>query len=249
MTLLIDMGNSRLKWALLSTQGLIQHSHALANAQLHRHSLYTAWAGLQPRRVLIACVSTDPLFDLVQTVARELWHTVELIRVQSQARMFGVQNAYSQPEQLGVDRWLALLAARQAYTTPVCVIDCGTAITIDVLDAQGQHQGGLISAGLGLMQYALTSGTQQLPAIAPPDKAIVPFALANNTEAAIAQGTLTAAVGLLESVARHVASDGMIYVLTGGDAQSIAARLTLPVIIDSDLVLRGLALWTQENRE
>jgi type III pantothenate kinase len=211
---------------------------ALVNRQITRHELVETWKMLTPpERLVIACVSRAPLLELVLAVAVELWPAIKIIPVKSEAHAFGVYNAYQHPEKLGVDRWLALVAVRKHYSIPACIVDCGTAITLDLIDADGKHQGGLISPGLTLMKKSLAEGTEALQFhetnyIAGP---------ANNTEAAIYSGTLSAAVGLIEHVLTKQ-SNAMQLILTGGDAEIIAKQLAIKPIVDTDLVLRGLAI-------
>lgn len=235
MNLLIDMGNSRLKWAF-TTAGQILTGAPLANDRINRDELFRLWKGVyRPRRIAVSCVSANRLLELVQSVARELWLDVEIILVRSQAQAFGVMNAYQQPEKLGVDRWLSLVAVWQKYRSPACIVDCGTAITVDLINADGRHLGGLISPGLMLMKKSLGQGTEALPVT----EASHPFALANYTEAAIYSGTLMAAIGLIEHVlAKQPANLRLI--LTGGDAEFIAGQLDVTATVDPDLVLRGL---------
>ena len=212
--------------------------HALVNQQITRHELVETWKmQTPPERLAIACVSSTPLLELVLAVAVELWPTIEIIHVKSQAHAFGVYNAYQQPEKLGVDRWLALVAVRNHYQLPACIVDCGTAITVDLIDADGKHQGGLISPGLTLMKKSLAEGTEALQF----HETNYVFGPANFTEAAIYSGTLSAAVGLIEHVLTKQ-SNAMQLILTGGDAEIIAAQLEIKPIVDPDLVLRGLAI-------
>jgi type III pantothenate kinase len=243
MSLLIDSGNTRLKWAILQDGGLIT-SHALLNQQITRQQLVEVWK-LQPppKRLAIACVSSTPLLALVLAVAVELWPTIEIIHVKSKAHAFGVYNAYQQPEKLGVDRWLALVAVRNHYQLPACIVDCGTAITVDLIDSDGNHQGGLISPGLTLMKKSLASGTAGLQF----HETNYMAGPANFTEAAIYSGTLFAAVGLIEHVSSKQSNASQL-ILTGGDAEIIAAQLKTKPIIDSDLVLRGLAVVLEGQR-
>jgi type III pantothenate kinase len=237
MNLLIDMGNTRLKWAVMLDGRLIP-GRALDNSQLNRHELVEIWkVQALPKRLVIACVSANLLLELVLAVADELWPNLEIISVKSQAHAYGVVNAYQQPEKLGVDRWLGLVAVRRHYQIPACIVDCGTAITVDLLDANGNHQGGLISPGLTLMRKALVEGTEALQF----HETDCVAGLANFTEAAIYSGTLSAAAGLIE----HVLSrqpDNLHLILTGGDAGLIARQLKGKPVIDTDLVLRGLAI-------
>jgi type III pantothenate kinase len=139
-----------------------------------------------------------------------------------------------------VDRWLALIAVRQKTNTPICVVDCGTAITVDVLDADGKHQGGLICAGLTLMKTALAFNTADLPLTDSPHH----IGLAIGTEAAIYNGTLFAACGLVERVIQDLPTNTALF-LTGGDAPIIAEQLARPLTLETDLVLQGLVITLQ----
>ncbi|MDD5462850.1 MAG: type III pantothenate kinase [Methylococcales bacterium] len=240
MNLLIDMGNTRLKWGVMLDGRLIP-GRALDNSSLNRHELVEAWkAHPIPKRLAIACVSATSLLELVVAVAVELWPNLEIIRVKSQAQAFGVCNAYQQPEKLGVDRWLAIVAARYYYRMPACIVDCGTAITVDLIDIKGHHQGGLISPGLTLMRKSLAEGTEALQV----SETDYIFGLANSTGAAIYSGTLSAAVGLIEHVLAKQ-PDNVQLILTGGDAGLIGRHLKGKPVIDADLVLRGLAIVAQ----
>jgi type III pantothenate kinase len=242
MNILIDMGNTRLKWALLQS-GQLGRCHTLSNRQIDRSELIKAWKPVaEPQRLAIACVSSSALLELVLSVAVELWPAIEIIQVKSQAYAFGVTNAYLQAEKLGIDRWLALIAGWRHYPAPACIVDCGTAITVDLLDADGKHQGGLISPGLMLMRQSLAQGTQALTF----NETSYPFGLASFTEAAIYSGALAAAVGLIEHVLSTLAKGSQL-ILTGGDAELVAEHLAVQPIIDSDLVLRGLAIVVESQ--
>ena len=235
MNLLIDMGNTRLKWAV-TTAGQIMTGSSLVNSRINRDELFRLWKGIyRPRRIAVSCVSANRLVELVQSVAHELWLDVDIIQVKSQTQVFGVINAYQQPVRLGVDRWLSLVAVWQKYHSPACIVDCGTAITVDLIDADGRHQGGLICPGLTLMKKSLGQGTDALP-FSETNHAV---GLANFTEAAIYSGTLMAAIGLIEHVLSKQPAN-LRLILTGGDAELIAGQLGIPCTVDPDLVLRGL---------
>jgi type III pantothenate kinase len=237
MNLLVDIGNTRLKWVILQDGGLVT-GRTLVNQQITRHALIEVWnMPASPERLAIACVSATPLLEMVLAVAFELWPAIKISHVKSQAHAFGVHNAYQQPEKLGVDRWLALVAVRNYYQLPACIVDCGTAITVDLIDADGKHQGGLISPGLTLMKKSLATGTEALQF----HETSYEFGPANFTEAAIYSGTLAAAAGLIEHVLTKQSS-AMQLILTGGDAEIIATQLAIKPIVDTDLVLRGLAI-------
>lgn len=243
MKLLVDMGNTRLKWATINDEQLIT-GEPLLNAVLTQQTLLKLWQPLTaPTQLVIACVSANQSLTLVMEVAVSLWADINIVRVRSQAQGFGLTNAYLQPEKLGVDRWLALIAARHFYTVPACVVDCGTAITVDLIDADGHHLGGLISAGLALMKKSLAHGTDALPF----SDTSHPLEAANFTEAAIYSGTLLAAVGLIEQVLAKLGNVSVI--LTGGDAALIAPHLSIKAIVDPDLVLRGLAIAADKSTD
>lgn len=244
MNLLIDMGNTRLKWAV-ARAGQLTAGSPLLNTQINRNRLIDAWKGIgMPQRIAVSCVSANRLLELVQSVAFELWLDVDIIVATSQAQAYGVINAYQQPEKLGVDRWLSLIAAWRQYRKPVCIVDCGTAITVDLIDADGRHQGGLISPGLTLMKKSLGQGTAAL--VFSEASRTFPPSPANCTEAAIYSGTLVAAIGLIEHVLSKQAVNAQL-ILTGGDAELIAGKLDVAAVVDPDLVLRGLSCVLEER--
>jgi type III pantothenate kinase len=235
MNLLVDMGNTRLKWAV-TTGGQMMAGVPLLNIHINRQSLVDLWSGIHcPKRIAVSCVGAHQSLELLQSVARDLWLDVDIILIRPQAQAFGVINAYREPGQLGVDRWLTLIAVNRQYQRSCCIVDCGTAITVDLLDADGVHQGGMISPGLTLMKKSLVSGTEALPF----SEAIYEMGLASSTEAAIYSGTLMAAVGLIKQVL-VMQTEKTTLILTGGDAKLIAIQLEVEAIIDPDLVLRGL---------
>ncbi|MCF7987759.1 MAG: type III pantothenate kinase [Methylovulum sp.] len=237
MNLLLDMGNSRLKWALNHHDQLLM-GNPLYNAQINRQMLLETWANLgRPRAIGIAWVSQSELLSTVKSVAKTLWQDVKIYDIKAQAKAFNVHNAYLNAEKLGVDRWLALVAARRHHSGHCCIVDCGTAITLDLLDSEGSHLGGFICPGLTLMKQSLAAGTGSLPF------SVESFDMrpANCTEAAIYAGTLAAAIGLIEQVVKRQPIDCNL-ILTGGDAELIGQHLKLPVTIETNLVLRGLAI-------
>ncbi|CAG1020554.1 type III pantothenate kinase [Patescibacteria group bacterium] len=237
MCLLVDMGNTRLKWAVLDDSNVLNMS-ALLNESLNESVLFKHWQTLKPpRQLFISCVSANRYLDCVKKVALSLWLNIDIVCVHSQTKGFGVKNAYEKPESLGVDRWLALIAARNLYDGAVCVVDCGTAITIDLLTAEGLHLGGFISAGIGLMKQSLAHGTNGLPLV----DSSHGLNAACSTKAAIHSGTVLAAVGLIEKVLARQ-SETFMLVLTGGDAELIAPLLNVKSHINKELVLHGLAM-------
>lgn len=238
--LLLDSGNSRLKWAwadgtTLTAAGVLwPHPDELA-AQLDE-----AWGGVAaPQSVTIAHVGDAERMLILDRWMRARWACpVHVVR--AQAELLGVRNHYDAPALLGVDRWVALIAVRGMTTASACVIDCGTAVTIDALSADGDFLGGVILPGLALQRAALARGTAALDT--PPGNGA--DCLARSTANAIAAGTLYGLAGAIERVVFEFESamdEELELYITGGNLDEIAAHLARPVRRDPDLVLRGLA--------
>lgn len=152
----------------------------------------------------------------------------------SGASFEGLTNAYAEdPSKLGVDRWLGLIGAARDCDA-LCVVGCGTAITIDVLKGSN-HKGGYILPGLRLMQDALLAGTQRVRF---DDSAPYSLALGNNTGAAVRNATAASIVALVERVVRDEEIGALV--LTGGDAQVLAPLLSVACEVDTGLLLKGL---------
>jgi type III pantothenate kinase len=239
--LLVDLGNTRAKWALL-----VEGVRGPATAMLHApagvgEALRSAWAELpRPAEVLVGSVAGAERNQALGTLCQALWDR-EPRFVAAEARAAGVSNGYEVPGQLGIDRWLALLAARADGRGPACVLDCGTAVTIDLIDGAGRHQGGLILPGLSLMRECLLARTR-IPPVATP--AARPE-LGRGTGAAMANGALLAVLGAVRETLARAATGGLgaaRLVVTGGDGAAVVASWDAPAELRPDLVLEGLAV-------
>lgn len=240
LTLLLDLGNSRLKWAWLQGAGVGEVTALPHRGKAMGPSLDQAWQGLpRPERILLSSVAgSDRERQLQGWVERHWGRSVEPVHSSAQAR--GVSNAYPEPERLGVDRWLALIAVHSRYPGAACIVDCGSAITLDGLAPDGRHLGGLILPGLGLMREALLQGTQ----LAPSPKSVSPQWLARDTAGAVEFGGLYACVALVERLAQRIGQDcGRVprVIVSGGDGASLRQLLEIESRYEPDLVLTGLA--------
>ena len=245
MKLLVDLGNTRLKWAT-ETQSQISSVTAMDYRQPgFLQNINQLWQALPPPDVVgIAAVGNRLLQQDLLQLSRQLWPQAKQVLPKSTQAAFGVKNAYAQPEKLGIDRWLALIAAHHIYPGFTCVVDCGTAITIDVLTFDGVHRGGVIVPGLRLMQQVLATNTADLEF----NQQAHQIALAQHTDAGIANGVLAAAVGSIETICQKL--DGEFQLLmTGGDADVIASALSIPSTIDAELVLKGLSVYCQADNK
>lgn len=239
MNLLIDIGNSRAKWAVETAAGLGEIKSFDYRRPDFLHTLTQLWREISvPNQIAIASVADKMILTGVTDLCAHLWSNTNVIIAKSSAYAFGVRSAYEAPEKLGVDRWMALLAAHRYYAGNVCIVDCGTAITIDALQANGKHLGGLICPGLTMMQQSLVAGIASLPSGAQCYRT----GLATQTSAAIGNGVYWAALGLINQVMQSF-SDSYRLLLTGGDAEIIAESLSIPYVLDKELVLKGLALF------
>ena len=159
MDLLIDIGNSHIKWAMLDTKGVLSN---FATAQVNdglADILNKVWGNLpQPVSCWICSVANRHIRHLVVSFIEQRWQLAAHI-VASETHAQGVTNAYTDPRRLGCDRWVAMIAAYQQTQSAVMVVSSGTAMTIDAVDEQGQHLGGLILPGKYMAEQALIANT------------------------------------------------------------------------------------------
>jgi len=239
-TLLVDVGNTRIKWRPAGADRVEADLHAGGLAAV----LAARWAALPaPRRVLAASVAgAEHDRTLADWVAARWSLPVEFIV--ARAHQAGVRNGYDEPARLGADRWAALIGAHHGYPGPACVVDCGTAVTIDALTADGEFLGGVILPGLALAREALTARTPIREVDAP-----VADCFARATAPAVAAGTLYGLAGAIERVAREQGArlgPATRLLLTGGDGERLRpyldGRLPYAVVAAPALVLKGLAV-------
>ncbi len=246
MQLLIDVGNTSIKWALrpprateLTGFGAAMHGGALPL------DLLAVWDELDGIDAVIAAgVGPRPVKDAVTRVCKARWD-IAPSWVETRPEAHGVRIAYAEPARLGVDRFLALIAvhhrlAEEGTSAPALLVDAGTAITYDLLATDGRHLGGLILPGMKLMRDSLLAGTQ-IPRYEPAE---ADLSWATDTGEAIAAASIQAPAALAERLHhrlyRHAGTAPKL-ILTGGDAERLAAAIELPVEPIPDLVLRGLA--------
>ena len=240
MMLLIDLGNTRLKWATLAggrmrPGGVFAHAGHELGARLRGE-----WNDIaRPARVLVASVLDDGRERQLDAYLRERFGVAaEFVR--SPASALGVRNAYAEPARLGVDRFLALAALHARAAQPQVLASVGTAMTLDLLDADGRHHGGLILPAPQLMRASLRTGTARVDAVEGRW-----CELPDNTADAVVSGSLYAATGAVERFA-EVATQRLgvrpALFLTGGGGEELAELLPAARRVH-DLVLDGLVLW------
>ena len=243
MNLLIDFGNTRLKWAS-HVDGEVRPGGVFAHQQQALAATASKdWLALprRPDAVLVASVVGDARESELTALCRSVF-SLEPTWLKTPRAALGVRNGYLQPHHLGVDRFLAMVAMHAKSPRAQVLVSCGTALTLDALAADGEHHGGLILPSPDLMRSALRSATARL---ASPDGKLVEMATA--TSDAIQSGALLAAVSLIERFRRQTAAKlGAVpaIVLSGGGSAELS-----PWLPDSerhaDLVLHGLARWAE----
>ncbi|MVW62032.1 type III pantothenate kinase [Massilia sp. NEAU-DD11] len=236
MLLLVDAGNTRIKWAIAAPDaapGDWTAHGAVPHAELER--LQAAWAGQGLARAIVSNVAGHAMEAQLTALLAPLlpapptWFT-------SRAELKGLRNRYRNPTQLGSDRFAAALGARcVAPGKNLVVATCGTATTVDAVSAAGDFLGGMILPGLGLMLGALARGTAQLPQVAP---GASPETFADHTSAAILSGCLAAQAGAIERACAALPAD--LCIVSGGAAASVAPLLSVPHWMLDNIVLVGL---------
>lgn len=239
--LLVDAGNSRIKWGQAHDQVISDYGALEYKDRQIAAVLASAWSGLPPPdRILVVNVAGSSLAESINRYCREHFRR-DPEYIQTAPRACGVTNGYTQPAQLGADRWAAVIGAYHRYGGPACIISCGTAITVDTVTRDGQHLGGLIAPGLGVMQRALAATAPVIPK--EPSEVVTLYA--RDTRTAITSGVLYAAAGLLERAVLEIQEQQGAqtkFLLTGGDAERMQSIVRGRFTLAPYLVLEGLAV-------
>ena len=237
--LLIDAGNTRIKWALArggTALGQWQAEGVAPHTEMER--LAAQWKALGATQALVSNVAG---LDARERIAAALPHGLPVEWFASALQRAGLHNGYREPERLGCDRFAAAIGARAlAPGENLIVATCGTATTVDAITADGRFLGGMILPGLALMAAALARNTAQLPQVAPAGgiTSAPPPLFGDNTDDAIVSGCLSAQAGAIErAVAGHGASS---CILSGGAAPYIGPALKIGHRMVDNIVLVGL---------
>jgi type III pantothenate kinase len=235
MILLLDVGNTRVKWAWL------EHLEVAPAGAVGHDATHRSWQreieadGHRPERIVVASVA-GPAFAAALTLWSRDHYRLEPELLSARAEQCGVRNAYARPAALGVDRWLALIGAWRNRALPTLIVSSGTALTVDALDGGGQHRGGLIVPGVQMMRDARARFDDDIDFL--PDVTVAggrpPADCALRTLAALADRSVeefTSGVGVAPRV-----------LLTGGDARLLGPQRQHNAEIITDLVLAGLAI-------
>lgn len=245
--LLVDIGNTRIKWGISTGRNIVSGKAFARDTNALENHVNCVWNKISPPdRVEVSNVAGQPFGHEFTKKIQQLWN-IPVRFAESAAFSCGIVNGYEDPTQLGVDRWLSMIGLIHNHAFPVCVVNCGTAITMDLINPNGIHSGGLIAPGLNLMVDSLLKGTTLIELN---DNASVGFPGRNTTEC-VNLGMLYASAGMIEKVFRQWCNTLGVQaslVVSGGDAERVRQILSVPSVYEHDLVLQGLLAWSEEQQ-
>jgi type III pantothenate kinase len=247
MLLLIDAGNTRIKWALVDEAHQSQPGEWVqADSMTHLEFAQqpAPWAGQPIRRAIVSNVAGSTMQVQLNRALQK--QAIDIDWFASTLSLAGITNHYQNPAQLGSDRFATAIAVHALFPgQDIIVATCGTATTIDAVSAHGDFIGGMIAPGLLMMAQSLAQKTAQLPHVQ--DAAAIAARFAGHTEAAIISGCLAAQAGAIEYAVRNFAelagTDGQpnpLCILSGGAAKYITPGLKVAHRVIDNLVLLGL---------
>lgn len=236
--LLLDAGNTRLKWAV------VEDGRWLAQGSAPYSDLSALTPVLEQQAVcyIASVVRTQHEAQVAALLAS---HSISPIWLTTASTFSDVSNSYLDPRQLGVDRWMGLLASRQRSQVATLVVSLGTAMTVDALSAEGTFLGGLIVPGMVMMQRALQQGTSNVA-----EASGICQAFPRTTADAVQSGIIAALSGAIQrqfELLTEVAGEPPRVILTGGDAEALLPFLDLQVELVPLLVLEGMERVTREG--
>jgi type III pantothenate kinase len=242
--LAIDCGNTRIKWARYEAGRPHDAGAASLRGEADPYGALGAAMVGDIDHVLVANVAGPETAKRIDATTRSrLGLAPRFVRVEASAH--GIECAYREPETLGVDRWLVMIAARRLVHGPFAVVSAGTAVTFDAVDASGRHLGGLILPGDRLMIEAVAHNTSQIPVVAEASGAAAGLdLLGRSTATAVSHGArLAIAAAVDRALATVIAAfqSEVALLMTGGDAAGLTEWLASRAEVRADLVLAGLA--------
>ncbi len=262
MILLVDVGNSRIKWAELykgkrSQQFAQDYSQEPADSILLR-LLEEGAKEKSIKKLVLVCVLKADFIQKIKGHCQQL--NIEIKIVRSQTKAYGVSNAYDTASLLGADRFVGLIAAHQLIPEQHCIIiSCGTAVTIDAITVNGQHLGGLILPGLQSFSECLVKKAALLNT---PSTAKTTL-FAKNTADAMTSGSILGLVEAINGISSRMKGEllkikclgekidpmnSVQTIICGGDAKLIHHYLSDSVQREDDWLMQGLQLIAESYR-
>jgi len=262
--LLIDAGNSSMKWALLDTSlnsGKLSKMHSCVYKNCTPLDTFKDLFEQQLKKseideVVMVSVLGEDFIAAAKKHSQDA--KLKFINAKSSVQLAGVTSAYSEPRKLGADRLVAMIAAYHLETSQVSiVVDAGTATTIDAVDAQGQHLGGLILPGLDLCSQSLLEKTEMLATFNESKRKDEPNIFSTNTKQAIASGSLFGLVGAIKNIClvmeKEIRKNNSTMVIKkiicGGSASKLLPYLPKEFKHHDNLLMQGLKVISEQDRK
>jgi type III pantothenate kinase len=237
----MDVGNSGAKWRAVKAGKVVARGKYRSGDDASRDDLY---AGVDaPEQIWISSVASEAADAELTELLMEQWAVTPWF-AKTQSRTCGLVNSYAEPERMGVDRWLAMLAARQVFSGRLCVVDAGSALTIDIVDEHGQHEGGYIIPGPALMERALLLDTDRVRFDTSAGYELSP---GKSTAEAVRHGIALSQAGSVRMAqAKLNLSDDQL-VFCGGGGEALHSLLGEAGALVPDLVFDGLELMASSH--
>jgi type III pantothenate kinase len=230
----LDAGNTRIKWRVIDGKAICARGAELhaENWQGHIENVL----GCSPGRVRVANVAGVKVQQTISGWVKDRWG-INAEFADTNKGVGEVTHIYSQPERLGIDRWLTLLAARKSHAGVSIVVDAGSAVTLDVIDQHGQHLGGFIVPGLDMQRKALFGATSDVK-VADSDR-LLTTDLGVDTSSAVINGGVAMVAGMVELMCRRYPE--VLLLVSGGDGEALLPFLPAAEF-RGELVMDGLAV-------
>jgi type III pantothenate kinase len=241
MRLLIDVGNTQVKYVFQASgvaaalSDIVYLNYHAFQAQLSQGKF------LRVSEVILANVHGNEVLDAIEKWVTD--YNIAFVQVHSSARAFGISSSYQQPETLGVDRWLAMIGAKQLYPQQnLLIIDAGTATTVDLLTANGQHFGGWIMPGVQTLFDSLLTRTTKIIATA---KVTASISFGQDSSSCLNHGSWAMTIGAIKEAIIQANSlltlDKVL--ITGGNGEQIAMLMAEHCQLEPKLVFLGLSCF------
>lgn len=231
----LDVGNSSAKWRLVSGDGVIARGKYRTDDAGSQDELLRCAEELDA--IWIASVAAPAAEEKLTALLAKRWGVAPWY-ARTEAHTGGLRNSYDQPGRMGVDRWLAMLGARQRHRGKLCVVDAGSALTIDIVAATGQHEGGYIIPGPALMERALLLDTDRVRFDENVGYALAP---GRSTAEAVRHGIALAQAGAVALALSQAGSEPMALFFCGGAGETLMRLEPRTSHWAPDLVFEGLA--------
>ena len=237
----LDIGNSSAKWRLLRGDTVIARGHYRAGDSASQATLLNCTDTLD--EIWIASVAAPAVEQQLAALLVGQWGVTPWF-ARTEAHTAGLHNSYAEPGRMGVDRWLAMVGARQRAPGRLCVVDAGSALTIDIVSATGQHEGGYIIPGPALMERALLLDTDRVRFDEQIDYALAP---GKSTAEAVRHGIALAQAGAVALALEQAGSEPITLFFCGGAGETLMHLGPRTGQWVPDLVFEGLGVMAAQR--